>query len=182
MAGGGCGFHHPASSTRGRSLRRRSAEAAAAAAVQVADPLPQWCDSYQARPVFLCAAAERVRSASVRRRKSPSHLLQAWRASAGGRRRVRHALRRLGAERAARQRRGLLQPLGRPQARDAVAGRVRDLGTVHPGGGAGSGVQIRDPDARRSHAPQGGPIRLRDAAAARQLLDRRRARRLRMGR
>ena len=98
----------------------------------------------------------------------------------GARRPRRHALRGVGAQRRARQRRRSVQPLGRPQARDADPWLVRHLGTVHSGRRARHGLQVRDPHAQRAHGAESGPVRIRDAAAARQLLRGRGARRPRV--
>ena len=98
--------------------------------------------------VLLLAAAVGLRPAPVRRRQPPRHLPQARRAPVGARRTRRHALRGVGAECRARERRRAVQPLGRAQARDADARPLGHLGAVRPGPRAGHGVQVRDPHAR----------------------------------
>ena len=74
---------------------------------------------------------DRLRPAPVRRGHALPRLGEARRPPPHDRRRDRRALRRLGAQRAARQRHRRLQPLGRPRARDAPAGAVGRLGDLH---------------------------------------------------
>ena len=80
----------------------------------------------------------------------------------------RHALRRVGAERRARQRRRAVQPLGRPQARDADARRLRHLGAVRARtSGRARSTSTRSARTGGRTLAQGRPVRLRDGAAAR---------------
>ena len=78
------------------------------------------------------------------------------------RRRGGRGLRRVGAERPPRERRGRLQRLGRPAAPDAPPSRRRHLGALRSRARRGEPLQVRDPGAGRGAArPEGGSLRLR---------------------
>ncbi len=82
-------------------------------------------------------------------------------------RRARHALRRLGAERRARQRRRHVQPLGRPLSSDERARQLRRLGAVHARATERRALQVRDLGPRQPRAQaEDGPLwrRIRDEA------------------
>ena len=100
-------------------------------------------------PYFFAPQLVGLRPAPVRRGQPPRHLPQARRAPDGARRPRRHALRRLGAERRARQRRRAVQPLGRPAPRHAGARRLGHLGAVHPRRRPRHRLQVRDPHPQR---------------------------------
>ena len=97
-----------------------------------------------ARSVFVRADSGRDRSASFRRGKSPRDLPQTRRATHRGWRSQRHGVRRVGAERAARECRRRFQPLGRPGASDAKAARQRRVGNFSARRGRGRALQVRD--------------------------------------
>ena len=89
----------------------------------------------------------RLRSAPVRRGDALPRVGEARRASPDDRRGDRRALRRLGAQRAARQRDRRLQPVGRPDACDAPARAVGRLGDLHSRSGGRRLLQVRGPHA-----------------------------------
>ena len=91
---------------------------------------------------------------------------EARRAPHDDRRRRRRALRRLGAQRAARQRHRRLQPVGRPRAPDAQARAVGHLGNLRSRAARRRLLQVRDPHDGRPPAAQGRSVRplLRGAA------------------
>ncbi len=90
----------------------------------------------------------------------------ARRARARDRRRARHRVQRLGALRPRGLRGRRLQPLGRPRAPDAGAGRVRRVGAVPPRRRLRRPLQVRAARARRGDTPEGGPGRVRHRGAA----------------
>ena len=73
------------------------------------------------------------------------------------RRRHRRALRRVGAERAARQRHRRLQPLGRPRAPDAAARAVGRLGDLRSRSDGRRLLQVRGPHAGGTPAQKADP-------------------------
>ena len=83
-------------------------------------------------------------------------------------------VRRVGAERAPRERRRRLLRLGRPRLPDAPARRLGRVGAVHPGHRRRRALQVRDPHAGRRAAREDGSVRVQDGAAAGHGLDRRR--------
>ena len=113
-----------------RRLRGRGARRRCRCATGSTSPIPdgdtvELDDPYSFTPTLgeldVHLAAEGLPRAALR---------EARRARARGRRRHRHGLRGLGAERALGQRRRRLQQLGRPPAPDALARRVRHLGAL----------------------------------------------------
>jgi 1,4-alpha-glucan branching enzyme len=96
---------------------------------------------------FLLARALGLRSLSIRRGPPLRAVPQVRRAPTGARRSRRHAFRRVGAERRARERRGQLQLLGRPQARMQARGGSGVWELFVPGVGEGRRIQVRDPHA-----------------------------------
>ena len=104
-------------------------------AMDLARSLPLWADH------------GRSGSASVRGRPALADLRQVRRAPARPSAVSRRLLRGLGAERAARQRGGRFQRVGRPGQPDAQIVRQRSLGTVFAGCGGRGALQVRDPDA-----------------------------------
>ena len=101
------------------------------------------------RPVRIPADARRARPAPARGGPPRAPLRPARRPPARARRRRRHRVRGLGAERALGQRRRRLQRLGRPPPPDAVARRLGGLGALRPGRRAGQPLQVRAARARR---------------------------------
>ena len=77
------------------------------------------------------------------------------------------SLRGVGAERPRRPGHRRLQLLGRPRLPDALAGRVRRVGAVHPRRGRRRPVQVRGVRPGRRVAEKGRPARDRDRAPAR---------------
>src|SRR3569832_1675426 len=122
------------------AARQHNREASAAAlAGQRAGRL-----AYHAMPVYLRRATGRNGSASVRRRTAPGNLEGAGRADEDHRRRRRVPVCGMGAGRAACQRGGRFQRVGRPPSSDALPRRVRCMGAVHPRPGCRSRLQVRN--------------------------------------
>ncbi len=117
------------------------------------------------RPVRIPADARRPRSAPARGGPARAPLRQARRPPARARRRRRHRVRGLGAERALAERRRRLQRLGRPPQPDAVARRLGRVGALRPGRRAGQPLQVRAARAGGAARAEGRPGRLRRRAA-----------------
>ena len=106
------------------------------------------------RPILILAAARVPRPTPIQRRNPLPRLRSAGGTSALHRRRRGHVFCGVGAECPPGQRGWRLQPLGRTAALHALAGRVRGLGTVRPGGGRGRTLQVRNPQPPRNHPAQ----------------------------
>ena len=118
------------------------------------------------RSLSVRTGPDRFRPAPLRRGHALPRLGTAGRAPADHRRRDRRALRRVGAERPARQRRGRLQPLGRPRAPDAPPDALGDLGAVRPRARQRHPLQVRSAHARGAPAGEGRSVRARGRGAA----------------
>ena len=101
------------------------------------------------RPVLVLAAVCAPRPIPLQRRNALPRLRDAGGASALHRRDRRHVFLGVGTECPPGQRGRRFQRLGRPAALHALAGRFRSLGTVHPGGGRGRALQVRNPQPQR---------------------------------
>src|ERR1700685_4666121 len=96
-----------------------------------ADSLQRWKRPRDLRSVCLSARAHRVRPVSFRGRHPLPEVRKTGRARARSCRRARRAFRRVGAQCAARKRRGQLQLLGWPRASHAPPRLQWNLGAVH---------------------------------------------------
>ena len=106
------------------------------------------------RPVLVLAAVRAPRPISLQRRNALPRLRDAGGASALHRRDRRHVFRGVGTECPPGQRGRRFQRLGRSAALHALAGRIWSLGTVHPRGGRGRPLQVRNPQPHRRRAAQ----------------------------
>ena len=95
------------------------------------------------RSVQLPARPRRPGPASSSTRATTSAPMRSSARISSARQRQGGCVRRVGAQRRARQRHRRLQPLGWPDAPAAPAWQLRHLGTVHPGFGRGHGLQVR---------------------------------------
>ena len=118
------------------------------------------------RPVLVLAAVRTPRPIPLQRRNALPRLRDAGGASALHRRDRGHVFRSVGTECPPGQRGRRFQRLGRPAALHALAGRFWSLGTVHPGGGRGRALQVRNPQPRRPRPAQKRSLCLCGRAAA----------------
>ena len=171
-AAGGRGVRDARAAPPGGALRGASARGNAATALRARGQLPGRQGLHAARRLRLPAHARGPRSVPRRGGTSRGDLRAARRPRSRDRRHTRHRVRRVGAERTGRERRGRLQLLGRPSARDAHARLIGHLGDLHPGRRGGRRVQVRDPHRGRPPSPKGRPLRLPHGRHAAHRLDR----------